>query len=115
MRSRDNLPYYVEASIYYTIRNPYKTFQEAHIFENDLMERCKVEIESTMSSLIINNIIRYTEEIGVSVLRQIEDEVENNLGIEITDIKIKTFFSEQYETKMVAETRNETFIGVAGI
>ena len=113
--SRDNLPYYVEASIYYKIRDPYKTFTKVHIFENDLMERCKVEIESTMSSLIINNIIRYTEEIGVSVLRQVEDEVANNLGIEITNIKIKTFVSEESETKMVVKTGSENFIGIAGI
>ena len=115
MRSRDNLPYYVEASIYYTIRNPYKTFQEAHIFENDLMERCKVEIESTMSSLIINNIIRYKEEIGGSVLMQVTDEIEKNLGIKITKIKIKTFVSEESETKIIAKTESENFNGVAGI
>ncbi len=66
--SMDNVTFEVDASIQFKIVDAKKAILNVVNIESSIIERCKMELRNTLSSMTINDILKKKSEISQSVL-----------------------------------------------
>ncbi len=86
--SADNVTFRVDASVQYKIIDAKKALLNVSDVENSLVERCKMEMRNKLSSMPVNDVLRFKTEISKAVLDAMAS-IKEDWGAEIATVQIK--------------------------
>ena len=86
--SSDNVTFKVDACVQYKIIDIKKAQLNVMNVDHSIIERCKMEMRNKLSSMPINDILRYKSDISKSVLESISN-IKDDWGVEIATVQIK--------------------------
>lgn len=107
--SADNVTFEVDASIQYRIIDAKKACLNVQHIDHAIMERCKMELRNSLSSMDINDALKKKSEISKSVLDAMS-KIKNDWGVEISTVQIRDIrFDESMKRAMstVAEATRQ--------
>lgn len=107
--SADNVTFEVDASIQYKVIDAKKACLNVQHVDHAIMERCKMELRNSLSSMNINDALQKKSEISKSVSDAMS-KIKNDWGIEISTVQIRDIkFDESMKRAMstVAEATRQ--------
>lgn len=107
--SADNVTFEVDASIQYKIRDSKKALLNVRHIDDAVIERCKMELRNTLSSMKINETLEKKSDISRIVSKALID-IEQDWGVSIWTIQIRDIkFDESMKQAMstVAEATRQ--------
>lgn len=99
--SRDNVTFYVDASVQYKIVDPEKAVFNVDDLHNNVNERCQMQMRNILSSLEINEILHNREDISQRFMDNLES-IQEDWGVKITTVQIRDISFEESMRRAMA-------------
>jgi len=98
--SKDNVSLTVDASVQYRVSDVYKAYFKVEDYEDNVIERCKMQIRDVLSSMEVNEILHNKSEINNKFMDKIGD-IKDDWGITISRIQLQDIsFDESVKRSM---------------